>query len=99
MLVLSRHRDEKYVIPLDQATLELLLEKVKKTGEPILIENMVVDIRGNSVRMGVSADSEIPVYREEVYSAIKRGIQKSDSISKSPLGNHILRRIQDNMAQ
>ncbi len=36
------------------------------------IEITVVDIRGDKVRLGISAPSEIPVHRKEVYDAIRR---------------------------
>jgi carbon storage regulator len=36
------------------------------------IEITVVDIRGDKVRLGVSAPKEISVHRKEVYDAIKR---------------------------
>lgn len=39
-------------------------------GEDIVI--MVVDIRGDKVRLGIEAPSQIPVHREEVYQAIQR---------------------------
>ena len=34
------------------------------------IEITVVDIRGDKVRLGISAPSQIPVHRKEVYDAI-----------------------------
>lgn len=36
------------------------------------IEITVVDIRGDKVRLGINAPSEVPVHRKEVYEAIKR---------------------------
>lgn len=36
------------------------------------IEITVVDIRGEKVRLGISAPSHVPVHRKEVYEAIKR---------------------------
>ncbi len=36
------------------------------------IEITVVDIRGDKVRLGISAPSKIAVHRKEVYEAIKR---------------------------
>lgn len=36
------------------------------------IEITVVDIRGDKVRLGISAPSKIPVHRKEVYEAIRR---------------------------
>jgi carbon storage regulator len=32
----------------------------------------IVDIRGDKVRLGINAPSEIPVHRQEVYEAIQR---------------------------
>ncbi|HEY3242056.1 MAG TPA: carbon storage regulator CsrA [Phycisphaerae bacterium] len=36
------------------------------------IQITVVDIRGDKVRLGISAPSHIPVHRKEVYDAIQR---------------------------
>ncbi|MFA7238261.1 MAG: carbon storage regulator CsrA [Phycisphaeraceae bacterium] len=36
------------------------------------IEITVVDIRGDKVRLGITAPSSVPVHRKEVYEAIKR---------------------------
>ncbi len=39
-------------------------------GDNIVIT--VVDIRGDKVRLGIQAPTNVPVHREEVYEAIKR---------------------------
>lgn len=36
------------------------------------IEIMVVDIRGDQVRLGIKAPKDVPVHRREVFDAIKR---------------------------
>ncbi|MCH7526126.1 MAG: carbon storage regulator CsrA [Planctomycetes bacterium] len=36
------------------------------------IEITIVDIRGDKVRLGITAPIEIPVHRKEVYEAIRR---------------------------
>ncbi len=47
----------------------------RKLGEAILlgddIKIVVIDIRGNKVRLGIEAPSELPVHRQEVYDAIR----------------------------
>ncbi len=35
------------------------------------IEITIVDIRGEKVRLGISAPAHVPVHRKEVYDAIK----------------------------
>lgn len=39
-------------------------------GDDIVIT--IVDIRGDKVRLGINAPTEIPVHRQEVYDAIQR---------------------------
>jgi len=50
------------------------------------IKLIVVDIRGDKVRLGIDAPQEIPVHRQEVYDAIIREhgkIPKKDSVQIS----------------
>ena len=48
----------------------------RKKNESIVIDDrikiVVVEIRGDKVRLGVEAPKEVPVHRQEVYDAIKR---------------------------
>ena len=39
-------------------------------GDDIVIT--VVDVRGDKVRLGIDAPTDIPVHRQEVYDAIQR---------------------------
>ena len=45
------------------------------------IEITIVDIRGEKVRLGISAPSHIAVHRKEVYDAIRRENQASGDAS------------------
>ena len=45
------------------------------------IEITVVDIRGDKVRLGIIAPSEISVHRKEVYDAIQRENRKASTVS------------------
>jgi len=36
------------------------------------IEITIVDVRGDKVRLGITAPKEIPVHRREIYDTIKR---------------------------
>lgn len=48
----------------------------RKKNESIVINNditiVVVEIRGDKVRLGVEAPKEVPVHRREVFEAIQR---------------------------
>jgi carbon storage regulator len=49
----------------------------RKKNESIVINDditiVVVEIRGDKVRLGVEAPKEVPVHRREVFDAIHRG--------------------------
>ena len=48
----------------------------RKKNESIIINDditiVVVEIRGDKVRLGIEAPKEMPVHRNEVYEAIRR---------------------------
>ena len=54
----------------------------RKKNESIVINDdisiVVVEIRGDKVRLGIEAPKEIPVHRREVYDAIKQELQKAN---------------------
>jgi carbon storage regulator len=60
--------------PMERNAVMLVLSR--KKNESIVINNditiVVVEIRGDKVRLGVEAPKEVPVHRREVYDAIKR---------------------------
>ncbi len=55
----------------------------RKKNESIVINNditiVVVEIRGDKVRLGVEAPREVPVHRREVYDAIQRSQHADDA--------------------
>ena len=61
----------------------------RKKNESIVIDNditiVVVDIRGDKVRLGIEAPKEVPVHRREVYDAIQRN-ENSVEDSTQPAG-------------
>ena len=42
------------------------------------VEITIVDVRGDKVRLGITAPKEIPVHRREVYEAIQREKQEAE---------------------
>jgi len=49
------------------------------------VEITIVDVRGDKVRLGITAPKEIPVHRREVYEAIRREkAQKSGEKQEQP---------------
>jgi carbon storage regulator len=49
------------------------------------VQVTIVDIRGDKVRLGIVAPSEIPVHRKEVYDAIQRENRKAAGVSAQDL--------------
>ena len=72
MLVLSRFRDES--IRIDLSSLIPMISESPESLANILrqrMEVMVIDIRGDKVRLGIEAPESVPVHREEVYQRIQ----------------------------
>ena len=42
------------------------------------IEITIIDIRGNKVKLGITAPKDIPVHRREIYDAIQRKKQTDE---------------------
>jgi carbon storage regulator len=53
-----------------------MLILTRRIGETVMIgddvETTVLDVRGNQVRIGITAPRNVPVHRGEVYERIKR---------------------------
>jgi carbon storage regulator len=60
----------------------------RKKNESIIINDditiVVVEIRGDKVRLGVEAPKEIPVHRNEVYEAIRRNQSANNAPAAEP---------------
>ena len=59
------------------------LTLIRKVDEEIMIGDdirlMVIEVRGDKVRIGVKAPRDTPVHRKENYDAIKRELEQSSS--------------------
>lgn len=67
-----------------------MLMITRKPGEKILIGQDVtieiVEIAGNTVRVGISAPRELPVYREELWESVKRENEAAAGADPKRLG-------------
>ncbi|MDR2547560.1 MAG: carbon storage regulator CsrA [Lachnospiraceae bacterium] len=58
-----------------------MLALSRKKNEAIMINNnielTILDIRGEQVKLGISAPKEIPIYRKEVYLEIQKANQEA----------------------
>jgi carbon storage regulator len=49
-------------------------------GDNIIVT--IVDVRGDKVRLGIEAPTEIPVHRQEVYEAIQRENRRASQLQR-----------------
>ena len=60
------------------------------------VEITVVDIRGDKVRLGITAPRHIQVHRKEVYDAIKRENQQAARLSPRDVSDAVKRSAETN---
>jgi carbon storage regulator len=77
----ANYHGKKRLEPPTKESIMLVLSR--KKNESIIINDditiVVVEIRGDKVRLGVEAPKEVPVHRNEVYEAIRRNQLKQDA--------------------
>ena len=60
-----------------------MLALTRKKGESLVINNnieiTVLEIRGDQIKIGISAPKEVPIYRKEVYLQIQKENQEASS--------------------
>lgn len=67
-----------------------MLQLTRKPGEVIVIgEDVrvhVIQIAGGAVRVGIEAPRDVPIYREEIWDAVKAENAAAASTSELPAG-------------
>ena len=62
-----------------------MLALTRKTGDAIMINNnieiTVLEVRGDQVKIGISAPKEVSIYRKEVYLEIQKENEAAKGIS------------------
>jgi carbon storage regulator len=48
------------------------------------VEIIIVDVRGDKVRLGITAPKSVPVHRREIYDAIQREKTDKKELEKQP---------------
>ena len=70
-----------------------MLALSRKKGEAIIVNNNVeitiLEVRGDQVKIGISAPKDVPIYRKEVYLQI----QEENKASFSPEGLDALKNL------
>ena len=64
-----------------------MLALSRKKGEALIINNnielTILEVKGDQIKLGVSAPREVPIYRKEVYEQIQQA-NKDASAEHSP---------------
>lgn len=69
-----------------------MLALTRKKGESIVINNnieiSVLEIRGDQIKIGISAPKDVPIYRKEVYLQIQEETKEAMNVEGlEALGN------------
>lgn len=71
-----------------------MLALTRKKGEALVINNnieiTVLEIRGDQIKIGISAPKEVPIYRKEVYLQIQKENEAAISVDGLDALNNLL---------
>lgn len=71
-----------------------MLALTRKKGESLVINNnieiTVLEIRGDQIKIGISAPKDVPIYRKEVYLQIQKENEAAISVDGLEALNHLL---------
>ena len=71
-----------------------MLALTRKKGESLVINNnieiTVLEIRGDQIKIGVSAPKDVPIYRKEVYLQIQEENKASTSAESVDMLKNLL---------
>lgn len=71
-----------------------MLALTRKKGESIIVNNdieiSILELRGDQVKIGISAPKEVPVYRKEVYLQIQKENEAAVSLEDVSVLKNIL---------
>ncbi len=66
-----------------------MLALTRKKGEALVLNNnievTILEIRGDQVKIGVSAPKEVPIYRKEVYLQIQKENEEASNADNMEL--------------
>ena len=67
-----------------------MLQLTRKPGETIVIGDdvrvHVIQIAGGAVRVGIEAPRSVPIYREEIWDAVKAENEAAAQVTELPAG-------------
>ena len=71
-----------------------MLALTRKKGEALVINNnieiTVLEIRGDQIKIGISATKDVPIYRKEVYLQIQQENEAAISVDGLDALNNLL---------
>jgi carbon storage regulator len=71
-----------------------MLALTRKKGEALVINNnieiTVLEIRGDQIKIGISAPKDVPIYRKEVYLQIQQENEATISVDGLDALNNLL---------
>ncbi len=71
-----------------------MLALTRKKGESIIVNNdieiSILELRGDQVKIGITAPKEVPIYRKEVYIQIQKENEAAVSLDNVNVLKNIL---------